>query len=193
MTSGDVDPGAGPLPRRRWLVANVVDGLGEPLRGEYASAWALLVRVVLTDPDWVSWWRQAGAGRLELRVAPATGDPARDRPGVTRGRTAVRVACARGSGGADDDGGLDPIVAAAGDLRTVLGVVRESLGLPAPPPIPPLPDPHAAEEAGARPSGIPQACYADLPEGTDVVVQTLVEVMGVPLEQARVLVGGTKT
>lgn len=181
------------MPRRHWLSVSVADGRGELLCGGYARAWDVLVQVLLTDPDWASWWRRAGAGRLELRMAPATADPARDRPRLRRGRAVVRVECAFGPGRAEEGGGPDPIVSAVADLRAAVGLVRERLGLPAPPPIPPLPDPGAAREAGAGPSRMPSECYADLPEGTEAVVQTLVEVMGVPLEQARAIVVGART
>ena len=184
MKAGEYAAVGATLPRRRWL--NAVGAHGEErLSDPYAAAWEVLLRVVAGDPDWRAWWAGSGVRILELEPLTAARG---SRPRVLRGRASVRVRC--GVRGGDGAAG-EPVEVAAGDLLAMLDLVRGALDLPALPALPPLPAPPLlpaqVPPAGSLPR--PADGHRSLPDATDDVVRTLVDLMGIPPEQARAMVG----
>jgi hypothetical protein len=183
MLPGEIREDARPLPRRRWLNGGVRFGEGVRERPVYASAWNRLVQAVAADPDWTAWWQGAGAVSLELR--PVQSRTGMGRPRVRRRATEVRVECTLDGSRSDADDRDELTAAAARDLLGMLELARRQLDLPALPPLPPvIPEPdHASHDhfGGAR-------GYDVLPQDQEEIIRTMVEVMGIPLEQARAIV-----
>jgi hypothetical protein len=181
MVAGEYAAAGATLPRRRWL--NAVSARGEGRLPEpYGAAWEVLLRAVAGDPDWSAWWERSGVRILELEPLTAAGGR---RPRVLRGRASVRVQYGvRACEWAGEWAPGKPVEAAAGDLLAMLDLVRGALALPA---LPPLPALTALPALGSLPR--PADGHHSLPDATEDVVRTLVDLMGIPPEQARAMVG----
>lgn len=186
MIAGEGPDDVCPLPRRRWLNGTVrfAEGVGE--NPVYACAWDRMVKAVAADPDWSAWWQRAGTVVLELNPVLASGG--RGRPRVRRGLTEVRVECTLDGARLDPAGSGDLARLAAADLFGLLDLVRRQLGLSA---LPSLPEPAQWPEA-ADPSAGERRGYDVLPQDEGEIIRTLVEVMGLPLEQAKAIVAAPR-
>ncbi|GAA0501688.1 hypothetical protein Ade02nite_93610 [Paractinoplanes deccanensis] len=115
---------------------------GSAMRGELPQGYLILqdevVEAVAADPAWRLWW--AGAGVPECELSLLLDDMGTDEPGATvkKGRVRARVHVTR------EPGVFPPSAAglldrATGDVRDLLGVARERLGLGELPPMPVVP------------------------------------------------------
>jgi hypothetical protein len=183
MVAGVIRQDVASLPRRRWLNGGMSYDSGVPERPVYASAWMRLLQAVGADPNWAAWWRRTGAVVLELQPVQTRHGPGR--PRVRRGITEVRVECALDGSRLDDGNRARLVTAAAQDLLLMLDVTRQQLDLP---PLPPLPTVEAVpdEVPDRRPAG--RAGFAALPQDQEEIIRTMVEVLGVPREQALAIV-----
>ncbi|XVU21273.1 DUF4240 domain-containing protein [Actinoplanes sp. CA-054009] len=125
-------------PAEPWLTLIFGDAVPGGVPGAYSHFLDAIVAMVVADPAWRRWWAPAGVPSCELWLTLAEPPEVAVKKG--RRRLQVRLTRMPASFPADDPPAL--LALAVDELRGLLGVARDHLGLG---PLPPLPAPEAGD------------------------------------------------
>ena len=121
-----------------WLMFSGGQGLGVQPTPEYELTYVHLLEALDASQTWQRWWSNAPAPQAEmyLFIDPAGQDQAK----VRKGRKVVRAQVSRTRHGFDSAPDASEPEKARDDIRAVLAITAERIGMPPMPEFPPLPE-----------------------------------------------------